>query len=139
MPETFEHRRTSRNASSYGTVAIAVGILFALVFWLGAHPLVVAGFAVLISPALWSIFADTEAYLEVNDAAISWRVGRRGDEVAFEDIDYVKARTALDLSQRVSVIRKSGPKLHIPGPCLPGGRLLDQALELRGVTVKRLF
>lgn len=121
------------------TLAIAIGCLIVLVFWLNAHPVVVALFAVLISPAVWSIIANTEAHLEIGDHAISWQVGQRGDTVDFDDIDYVKARTSLDLSQRVSVIRKSGGKLHIPGPCLPGGRKLDQALETRGVRVKRLF
>lgn len=139
LPDTYLHRRTSRNSSSYVTLAIAIGFLIILIFWLNAHPIVTAGFAVLISPAIWSILANTEAHLEVNDHAILWQVGQRGDSVDFDDIDYVKARTSLDLSQRVSVIRKSGGKLHIPGPCLPTGRQLDQALESRGVRVKRLF
>ena len=139
MAKNFEHRRTSRNTSSYVTLTIAIGFLFLLIFGLNAHPIIVAGGAVLISPAIWSILANTQAYLEINDHSISWQVGQRGDAVEFDDLDYVKARTSLDLSQRVTVVRKSGPKLHIPGPCLPGGRKLDQALETRGVRVKRLF
>ena len=139
MSESFTHRRTSRNITSYVMVAFAIVALLVLVFGLQAHPFIVALFAVLITPAIWSIVANTEAELTIDDASISWQVGARGNRVDFDDIDYVRARTALDLSQRVAVFRNSGPKLHIPGPCLPSGRQLDEALEARGVTVKRLF
>ena len=117
----------------------ALAVLLVLIFWLEAHPFIVAAFAVLISPAIWTILANTEATLQIEDDRMSWNVGTRGDEVLLEDIEYVRARTALDLSQRVAVFRHSGPKLHIPGPCLPSGRQLDEALEARGVSVKRLF
>ena len=120
-------------------VAFAIVALLVLVFGLQAHPFIVALFGVLITPAIWSIVANTEAELTIDDASISWQVGARGDRVDFDDIDYVRARTALDLSQRVAVFRNSGPKLYVPGPCLPSGRQLDEALEARGVTVKRLF
>ena len=120
-------------------VAFAIVGLLVLMFALQAHPFVVALFAVLITPAIWSIIANTEANLHIDETSISWQVGARGDSVDLDDIDYVRARTALDLSQRVAVFRNSGPKLHIPGPCLPLGRQLDEALETRGVTVKRLF
>lgn len=139
MSESFTHRRTSRNITSYVMVAFAIVALLVLVFGLQAHPFIVALFGVLIAPAIWSIVANTEAELTIDDASISWQVGARGDRVDFDDIDYVRARTALDLSQRVAVFRNSGPKLYIPGPCLPSGRQLDEALEARGVTVKRLF
>lgn len=121
------------------TVGVAIVLLLVLAFWLEAHPLVVAAFAVLISPAIWTIFANTEAMLRVDDTKISWQLGARGDEVELSDIDYVRARTSFDLSQRVAVFRHSGPKLHIPGPCLPYGRSLDEALEARDIAVKRLF
>ena len=117
----------------------ALVVLLVLLFGIQAHPFIVAVFGVLISPAIWSIIANTEASLTVDDTKMSWQVGARGDSVEFSDIDYVRSRTALDLSQRVAVFRNSGPKLHIPGPCLPTGRMLDDALEARGVTVKRLF
>ncbi|MBT8415478.1 MAG: hypothetical protein KJO30_14225 [Boseongicola sp.] len=139
MPETFTHRRTSRNASSYVMVAFAIIGLLVLMFGLQAHPFVVALFGVLIAPAIWSIIANTKAHLSIDETSISWQVGSRGDSVDFDDIDFVRARTALDLSQRFAIFRNSGPKLHIPGPCLPSGRQLDEALEARGVTVKRLF
>jgi len=114
-------------------------VLLVLMFWLEAHPLIVALFGVLISPAIWTIIAGTEATLTVDETRISWQVGARGDQVELSDIDFVRARTSLDLSQRVAVFRHSGPKLHIPGPCLPSGRQLDDALEARDVSVKRLF
>ena len=139
MPDTFTHRRTSRNATSYALVGGAIVVLLVMIVWLEAHPLIVALFGVLIAPAIWTIMANTEAKLTVTDEAISWQVGARGDEVELSDIDYMRARTALDLSQRVALFRHSGPKLHIPGPCLPSGRQLDEALGARNVTVKRLF
>ena len=139
MGASFQHRRTSRNTSSFVTVGVALGGLVALIFWFDAHPVVIALFAVLISPAIWTIIANTDATLSVTDDAMSWQVGARGDEVALSDIDFVRARTSLDLAQRVVVVRHSGPKLHVPGLCLPPGRQLDDALEARGVTVKRLF
>lgn len=139
MSDSYSHRRTSRNATSFLMVAFAIVALLVLAFGLQAHPFIVALFGALIAPAIWSIIANTEASIRIDKTSISWQVGSRGDRVDFDDIDYVRARTALDLSQRVAVFRNCGPKLHIPGPCLPPGRQLDEALEARGVTVKRLF
>ncbi len=139
MSDTYQHSRTSRNASSYATVGVAVVVLLALMFWFEAHPFIVAVFGVMISPAIWTIISNTKATLTVDDTAMSWQVGARGDEVPLEDIDYVRTRTSFDLSQRVTVFRHSGPRRHVPGPCNPSGRALDAALEARGITVKRLF
>ncbi|QMU59607.1 MAG: hypothetical protein GKR98_16320 [Boseongicola sp.] len=139
MAEVFHHKRGSREPVDITMTALSVLALILLIFFMNLHPIVAAVFAVLISPAVWGVIANTQAEMTIDETQISWKIGQRGASVTIDDIDMVKARTGLDLSQRVTIFRHSGPRLYVPAACIPSGRIFDEELQTRGVKVQRLF
>ena len=137
MAEPFVFERRARRPGAYLMVGLALLFLLVLIFGIGAHPLIAAVFAALIAPAVRDLWRDTTASLRIDDDRLTWKAGSRSGEVALADIAEVQARTALDLSQRAAILTENGEKHRIPMPCLPGGRQLDEALEARGVRVRR--
>ena len=118
-------------------VGVAVLFLIILIFGIEAHPAVIGLFAVFTAPAIWDLWRDARSSLEISDARMSWTAGSRSGSVDLREIAEVRLRTALDFSQRATVLETSGARHRIPMPCLPPHRQLDTALETRGVPVKR--
>lgn len=137
MAEPFQFARRARRPGALALVATALGFLGFLVFGVVAHPVLIAVYALLISPAIWEIFRNARASLTLDSDAIAWQSGGRGHAVALADVDRVNLRTTLDFSQRATIHLKTGQKLRIPAECLPGGRALDHALDAQGVTNSR--
>lgn len=137
MPETYRIERRARRPASLLATLGAFVLAGGLWFYLSAHILIVGGLVLLAIPALRDIVVNDSATLEIGPDMLAWRVGRRAETVSLSDIDHVKARTALDFSQRATVVGKDGRKLRIPGPCMPPGRRLDNELAARGVAVHR--
>jgi len=119
--------------------AFAVIALLVLIFGLDAHPLIIAFFSVVISPAIWDVIANNRAEFHLSDEGIRWQVGKRSNNARLDEIDLVKARTAFDFSQRVSIRMRDGSRRAIPPPCIPPGRVLDGELGERGVRVERVI
>lgn len=137
MADPFIFTRRARRPSAFIMTGIALIFLCVLIFGVQAHPVVVAAFAALISPALWDVFRNTETRLELDETEIRWQSGRRKGTIPLGEIDRVKLRTTLDFSQRATVQTKSGRKLRLPPECLPPGRTLDSLFEARGIPASR--
>ena len=134
-PFRFE-RRARRPFGLYmvGTALLGLGVL---IFGIGAHPVVVTIFALVIAPAVWDVLRDAVAWIEIDDRALRWQSGARGAELPLSEIEEVILSTTLDISQRAKVSTVEGTRMRIPPECLPGGRALDAALAARGVTHRR--
>ena len=139
MSDEFSFSRSGRKLTTVVYTAFAVIALFVLIFGLDAHPLIIAFFAVVVSPAIWDVIANNTAEFHISDESIRWQVGRRANDARLDEIDRVKARTAFDFSQRVSIRMRDGTRRAIPPPCIPPGRVLDSELEARGVRVERII
>lgn len=118
-------------------VGAGLAFLALLIFGVGAHPVIVAIVALLIAPALWDVLRDARASLSVDGAEIAWQTGARTAAVPFTAIDEVVLATTLDFSQRASLRLTDGGRIRIPPECLPGGRVLDNTLEARGIRHRR--
>ncbi len=118
-------------------VGVAIVFLLVLVFGIRAHPAIIAIFVVLTAPAVWDVWRDARSWLEVSDTHIAWAMGARTGSMQLDTIAEVRTTTSLDFAQRAIIIDNSGLKHRIPMPCLPRNRQLDEALEARGVLVKR--
>ena len=139
MSDEFSFSRSGRKLTTIVYTAFAVIALFVLIFGLDAHPLIIAFFAVVVSPAVWDVIANNRAEFHISDESIRWQVGKRANDARLDEIDRVKARTAFDFSQRVSIRMRDGTRRAIPPPCIPPGRVLDSELEARGVRVERII
>ena len=120
-------------------VGVALLFLFVLIFGVGAHPVIIALFAIFTAPAIWDVLRDARSWLEISDQHIAWGVGSRTGSVRLDAIKEVRTKTSLDFAQRATILEASGAKHRIPMPCLPRNRQLDTELEARGVVVKRTF
>lgn len=118
-------------------IGVALVGLGALIYGIDAHPLVVTIFALLIAPAVWDVIKGSVATLRVDDTGIEWQSGARARRVAFDEIDTAILSTSLDFSQRATLQLKNGQKQRVPFECLPGGRVLDEAFEARGIPHRR--
>jgi hypothetical protein len=139
MAEEFSFSRSGRQPATIAYTAFAVIVLLVLIFRLDAHPLIIAFFAVVVSPAIWDVIANNRAEFHISDESIRWQVGKRANDARLDEIDRVKARTAFDFSQRVSIRMCDGSRRAIPPPCIPPGRVLDSELKARGVRVERII
>ncbi|MEO0655493.1 MAG: hypothetical protein AAFY77_11570 [Pseudomonadota bacterium] len=135
--DRLEFARPSRRPVALAMVGGALAILLVLIFAVNAHPLIVTVFALLIAPAIWDVWRGAEATLRVDDDGIHWTTGARRAEAPWEAIDEVVLATTLDFSQRASLRLSDGGRMRIPPECLPGGRVLDQVLEARGIRHRR--
>ncbi len=137
MSDNFSFSRSGRHWSAIAYTSFAVVALLVLVFGLKAHPLISAFFAVIVAPAVWDVVSNNRAEMEITKTDIRWRVGKRAHSARLDEIDRVKARTAFDFSQRISLRLHDGSRRAIPPPCVPPGRILDAEFEARGVWVER--
>ena len=137
MPDEFRYSRSGRQPSAIAYTMFAAIGLAVLIFWLEAHPLISAFFAVIVLPAVWDVVVNNRAAIQITADRIRWRVGNRENDARLDEIDRIKARTAFDFSQRVNVRMRDGTRRAIPPPCIPPGRVLDTELEARGVRVER--
>ena len=137
MSDSFSFSRSGRQWSAIAYTSFAIVGLLVLIFGLEAHPLISAFFAVIVTPAVWDVVSNNRAELSISGEDIRWQVGKRANSARLDEIDRVKARTAFDFSQRVSIRLHDGKRRAIPPPCVPPGRVLDTELEARGVWVER--
>ena len=137
MTEPLFFERRARRPFGIAMVAVALVCLAVLIFGIDAHPLLVTLFAIIVAPALWDVLRDNRATLALNDTHLSWTAGAQKIEIPFTEIDEVVLATTMDFSQRATIQLRDGRKIRIPPQCLPGGRVLDTALEARAVIHRR--
>ena len=139
MAEPLFFERRARRPFGLVMVLCALGFLAVLIFAIDAHPLVVTLFALFSAPAVWDVIRDSVATLQLDDTSIAWKSGARSRNIALKDIEIAVLSTSLDLSGRATLHLVSGEKIRVPFECLPGARVLERALEARGVPHRRSF
>ncbi len=137
MTEPLRFERRARRPFGIAMVAVALICLGLLIFAIDAHPVLVAIFAIIIGPALWDVIRDSRSTLSLDDTHLRWITGARDVSVPLTEIDEVVLATTMDFSQRATIRLRDGRKIRIPPQCLPGGRMLDTALEERAVIHRR--
>lgn len=137
MATDLDFTRNARRPAALAMVGVALILLLAVIFLVNAHPLVVTLLALLIAPAVWDVWRNSDATLTVDETGIRWTSGTRAAGAEWEAIDQVILATTLDFSQRASLRLTDGGRMRIPPECLPGGRVLDGVLEARGINHRR--
>ncbi|MDU8944893.1 hypothetical protein [Ovoidimarina sediminis] len=135
--EPFSFERRARRPFGLAMVTAALLCLSLLIFAVDAHPVIVALFAVVTGPAVWDVFRDARATLQINDKRLAWNTGHHEITVPLGEIREAVLSTSFDFSQRGKIHLSDGRRLRIPPQCMPGGRTLDAALELRAVPYRR--
>ncbi len=133
----FTFTRQNRNPRMVliliGIYAVLTGliVLFDAVWWL------IGLLALTTLPALWDVFHDTSAGMELSDGTLRWHTGQRRGTLDLSTVDRFRFDTRWDFSVRVSVILKSEKRLRLPDESLPPHKQLEEVLQRAGIAVER--
>lgn len=135
--EPVHYRHSGRNMPALITVVAVWFILIAAVLLLDAALWLMALIGAFTLPAIWELFRDTQAGLDMSDAGLAWFSGRRAGSLNWSEIERVRLDTRLDFSVRATAILNSGRKIRLPFECTPDHKLLEAALNARGIRTER--
>lgn len=130
----------TRHGRSWPTLlAVVVTWLACLIgFWVFDAAIWLVGVVLVFTlPALWDLYAGTQAGARLTDTALHWYSGENAVDVPLEQIDHVRLVTRLDLSVRAAVVLTSGRKLRLPPEATPPHELFEAALQARRITTQR--
>jgi hypothetical protein len=139
MADPFFFERDSRRPASLAIVGLGIAVLLGLILVIPTHPMIVTVFALVLAPAIWEVIKGRTHWLKLDSGAISWSIGGVETRVPWSEVEEVRVRTALDMSQRATLHLKSSDRLKVPMPCVPPGRRLENELKARDVPVTRVF
>lgn len=134
-PYTFtRHHRNSR------TVFILIGVyaaLLALVILFDATWWIVGALALTTLPAVWDVFQDSSAGLQLDKEQLHWFSGKRQGQIDLSDVDFFRFDTRWDFSVRVSMVLTNGKRVRLPDESIPNHRAFEDVLQQAGFRVKR--
>ena len=137
QPAPFRHVNYGRNHRT-ATIVIAIYfVLIAAVILVDAAWWLMAILAAFTLPALWDLFTNRAAGVELDETTLSWFTGKRRADMALQDIDHMRFDTRLDFSVRVSAVTPARKKIRLPYESLPPHQIFEQALSAQGVRVER--
>ncbi|MEP5730162.1 MAG: hypothetical protein ABJL67_12420 [Sulfitobacter sp.] len=122
------------------TLAVVALIWFALLgLWLGleASFWIVLFLGLFTLPACWDLITDRPSGLSLTDTTLSWFSGKRRADVSLDDIDHVQMNTRLDFSVKVTLVFKTGAKIHLPYEATPPDQALETAFTSLGIKTRR--
>ncbi len=134
--EPFSFRRSGRNYRTAVVLICIYFILLALIIVVNAVWWLMAWLALPTLPALYDLIKNPQAGVDANASGISWFSGKRTASVEWDEVDYVRFDTRLDLSIRVSVVLKTGRQIRLPYESVPSDRRLEEALAALGISVR---
>ncbi len=137
MSAPFTFRRQGRSPRLAATVIGVYAVLIAVILVLEASPWIALLVIPATLPALWDLYANPTAGLDLTGDKIRWFSGKRSVEVPLKDIDSIRFDTRWDFSVRVTLLLKNGGKTRIPVDCLPPHQALETALTARDMAPVR--
>jgi len=136
-PPAYSHARRGRSPRLMGVLICIYAALIAAILVYDAAWWLMALLALPTLPALYDLYADPEAGLDLDDSTLRWHSGRRRGELALAEIDHMRFDTRWDFSVRVTAVLTTGRKIRLPAESLPPHRALEAALQARGLRVER--
>lgn len=136
-PAAYSYRRRGRSPR---LVAVLIGVyaaLLAAILLFDAAWWLMALLALPTLPALYDLYADPEAGLDLDGETLRWHSGRRHTELALTEVERIRLDTRWDFSVRATAVLTSGRKIRLPDESLPPHRALEAALTARGLRVER--
>ena len=135
--EPFRYRKTGRSVTTVCAVAGVWGLLLLLIVTVDAAPWLMALVGLATLPAVLDLLRNPLSGLDVGPEGMSWFWGARMGAIGWHEIDHVRLDTRLDLSVRAAAVLRSGRQVRLPYECTPPHRLLEAALEARGIRTER--
>ncbi len=136
-PPAYSFRRPSRNSRTVTILIVVYAVLLSLIILFDAAWWLIGLMALTTLPAIWDVFSDSTAGLELNGTDLRWFSGKRDGHLPLGDIDYFRFDTRWDFSVRVSAVLTNGKKVRLPDESVPAHRLFENTLIERGFRVER--
>jgi len=133
----FSFSRQGRSPRVLGVLICVYAVLVAAILLFDAAWWLMALLALPTLPALYDLYRDPEAGLELDADTLSWRSGRRRGTLALAEIARLRLDTRWDFSVRATAVLGSGRRIRLPDESLPPHRVLEAELLARGVQVER--
>ncbi|WP_417817735.1 hypothetical protein [Tritonibacter scottomollicae] len=136
-PGAFRFTRDARSVAALLVLAAWLCALIALWAVFQARGWIVVLLALPVLPALWELWRNPAAWLELTDDHLRWQTARSTADIALHEIDHVMLVTRWDFSIRATVHTKIGTHHRIPAEVTPKPQALEEALAKRSIVVKR--
>ncbi len=133
----YSYEKEGRNRATAVVVAVVLALLLAAWLWLEAATWIILVLGAFTLPALYDLYANPSAGLELTDGRLVWFSGRHQDHAEICDIDHVRLDTRLDFSVRATAVMKAGTKRRIPFEATPPHQELENILQKAGIKVMR--
>lgn len=135
--ERFVYQRQGRNRATLWTVLGVWSALALAILIVDAAPWLMGIMALFTLPALWEIYANPAAGLEMDNQGIMWFTGKRSAALSWVELDHMRLDTRLDFSVRATAILNSGRKIRLPFEATPPHRAFEHALQARDIRTQR--
>ncbi|MEM1073980.1 MAG: hypothetical protein AAF665_00895 [Pseudomonadota bacterium] len=135
--DPFRFEREGRSRATLAAIAAVWSGLIAAIVLVDAALWLMAFLALFTLPALWDLFRNPKSGLSFTDQHLKWFTGRREAALLWGEIDRVRLDTRLDFSVRATAVLHSGQKIRLPFECTPPDKILEAALNARGVQTER--
>ncbi len=136
QPGAFRFQRDARSGGTLLVIAVWLCLLFALWALFDAAVWILVLLALPVGPALWEIWRNPEAWLEIDDTACRWHSPRSTADIALTEIDHMALVTRWDFSIRATIHTRPGTHHRIPPEVTPKAPALEAALAARGIAIK---
>ncbi len=133
----FIFKRSARSPRALAFVALWWIVLLLLYALLNAAPFLILVLAAISLPALYDIGKGATSELQITEADILWRSGRRGAKLPRAQLKSVRLDTRLDLSLRMTLLTHLGDKIRLPYECVPPAAQIEAALSAQDIPFER--
>ena len=135
--DQFSFTRQGRSPRTLAVVIVIYAVLVMAVLLVDAAWWLMAALALFTLPALWDLYADPSAGVQLNKDRLDWHSGRRSAFVDLNEVDHMRFDTRWDFSVRVTAMLRDGKRVRLPYDALPPHRDFEIALQKQGLRVVR--
>lgn len=135
--EPFTYHRQGRSWTTLTVVLAVYVLLIVAIVRVDAAPWLMGIIALFTLPALWEIYANPAAGLEMDAEQITWFTGKRTATLHWGEVDHMRLDTRLDFSVRATAVLSSGRKIRLPYEATPPHKAFEAALQSLGIRTER--
>ncbi|WP_300055888.1 hypothetical protein [uncultured Roseobacter sp.] len=135
--EPFTYHRQGRSWTALGVVLAIWALLILAILLVQAAPWLMGIIALFTLPALWEVWANPAAGLQMDDHGLRWFTGNREATLTWAEVDHMRLDTRLDFSVRATAVLTSGRKIRLPYEATPPHAAFEAALQGLGVRTER--
>ena len=133
----FCFTRQGRDQRTVAILIVVYSVLLAAVLLVDAAWWLMAALALPTLPALWDLYTDPSAGVQLDQTRLDWHTGRYNGTLLLTEIDHIRFDTRWVFSVRVTAMLGDNKRVRLPYDALPPHHAFESALSAQGVRVVR--